>query len=42
MPKYIAGTISKPIWNDGDTFHLKSALISSTSNMSMRVKNYEW
>ena len=35
-------TISKPIWNEVDTISLKSALISSTSNMNMGVKNYEW
>ena len=34
-------TIFKPIWNEGDTIPLQSALISSTSNMSMKIKNYE-
>ena len=35
-------TISKPIWNEVGYDSLKSALISSTSNMNMRVKNHEW
>ena len=34
--------ISKPIRNEGDKIPLKYALISATSNMSMRVKNYGW